>query len=59
MILSFRTERSAVKNLVYIHVYASEILPPYGRLDDNLRKLEYNNKKKEGMSIDTPSFFYH
>ena len=26
LLLSFRTERSAVKNLVYIHVYASEIL---------------------------------
>ena len=59
MILSFRTERSAVKNLVYIHVYASEILPPYARLDDNLRKLKHNNKKKEEMSIDTSSFFYH
>ena len=26
---------SATKDLVYIHVYASEILPPYGRLNDN------------------------
>ncbi|MBQ3609095.1 MAG: hypothetical protein IJA03_03530, partial [Bacteroidaceae bacterium] len=26
---------SATKDLAYIHVYASEILPPYGRLNDN------------------------
>ncbi len=25
----------ATKNLVYIHVYRTEILPPFGRLNDN------------------------
>ena len=34
--MSFRTEQSVVKNLVDIHVYDIEILPPFGRLDDTL-----------------------
>ena len=27
--------QSEAKNLVYNYVYASEILPPFGRLNDN------------------------
>ena len=29
----------ATKDLEYIHVYAHEILPPYGRLNDMICKL--------------------
>ena len=36
--MSFRTERSVVKNLenilVDVFVYVTEILPPFGRLND-------------------------
>ena len=33
--MSFRAEQSEAKNLDNTHVDASEILPPFGRLDDN------------------------
>ena len=48
--MSFRAERSVVKNLeniqVYVSVYAIEILPPYGRLNDKM--VYYYIKKISG-----------
>ena len=49
--LSFRTEQSEVKNLedtkVDVHVDAPEILPPFGRLNDNRGKSPQNDNKEE------------
>jgi len=33
--MSFRAKCNGAKNLDNIHLYVSEILPPFGRLNDN------------------------
>ena len=43
-VMSFRAERSVAKNLVYINVDVPEILPPYGRLNDNFVLMVYSSQ---------------
>ena len=36
--MSFRAQHSEAKNLEDIHLYVTEILPPYDRLNDKKRE---------------------